>query len=76
MRFTGLRGEELANIYSADFFLSDATDTFGNVVLEAQASGLPVIVSDVGDLGISFNDGTASSPRRWMRASWPRPFGG
>jgi len=49
--FTGyLRGEELANAYaSADFFVfPSTTDTFGNVVLEAQASGLPVIVSDVG----------------------------
>lgn len=49
--FTGaLRGEELATAYaSADFFaFPSTTDTFGNVVLEAQASGLPVIVSDVG----------------------------
>ena len=49
--FTGyLRGEELASAYaSADFFVfPSTTDTFGNVVLEAQASGLPVIVSDVG----------------------------
>ncbi len=49
--FTGyLRGEELANAYAAaDFFVfPSTTDTFGNVVLEAQASGLPVIVSDVG----------------------------
>jgi glycosyltransferase involved in cell wall biosynthesis len=49
--FTGyLRGEELANAYaSADFFVfPSTTDTFGNVVLEAQASGLAVIVSDVG----------------------------
>ena len=49
--FTGyLRGEELADAYaSADFFVfPSTTDTFGNVVLEAQASGLPVIVSDVG----------------------------
>jgi glycosyltransferase involved in cell wall biosynthesis len=49
--FTGyLRGEELAHAYaSADFFVfPSTTDTFGNVVLEAQASGLPVIVSDVG----------------------------
>lgn len=49
--FTGyLRGDELADAYaSADFFVfPSTTDTFGNVVLEAQACGLPVIVSDVG----------------------------
>jgi len=34
---------------SADVFLfPSATDTFGNVVLEAQASGIPVVVSDRG----------------------------
>src|SRR5207302_649852 len=43
-------GEELATAYaSADVFLfPSTTDTFGNVVIEAQASGLPVIVSDLG----------------------------
>jgi glycosyltransferase involved in cell wall biosynthesis len=30
------------------FVLPSTTDTFGNVVLEAQASGIPVIVSDSG----------------------------
>ena len=45
-----LHGEELAISYaSADFFVfPSTTDTFGNVVIEAQASGLPVIVSDIG----------------------------
>ncbi|HTP67137.1 MAG TPA: glycosyltransferase [Geobacteraceae bacterium] len=45
-----LGGEELSRGYaSADLFVfPSATDTFGNVVLEAQASGLPVIVSDEG----------------------------
>jgi glycosyltransferase involved in cell wall biosynthesis len=45
-----LAGEELQQGYaSADVFVfPSATDTFGNVVLEAQASGLPVIVSDEG----------------------------
>ena len=45
-----LKGEALAKAYaSADVFVfPSTTDTFGNVVLEAQASGLPVIVSDVG----------------------------
>ena len=40
-----LEGEELARAYaSADIFLfPSATDTFGQVILEAQASGLPVI---------------------------------
>ena len=49
--FTGyLTGEDLAQAYaSCDVFVfPSTTDTFGNVVLEAQASGLPVIVSDVG----------------------------
>lgn len=45
-----LHGETLAKAYaSADFFVfPSTTDTFGNVVIEAQASGLPVIVSDAG----------------------------
>ncbi|MEY2544495.1 MAG: hypothetical protein QOE81_1956 [Verrucomicrobiota bacterium] len=49
--FTGyLTGEKLAAAYaSADIFVfPSTTDTFGNVIIEAQASGLPVIVSDSG----------------------------
>jgi len=49
--FTGyLQGEDLAAAYaSADLFVfPSTTDTFGNVVLEAQASGIPAIVSDAG----------------------------
>lgn len=47
--FTGfLEGEELARAYaSADIFLFPShTETFGNVTLEAMASGLPCIVAD------------------------------
>ncbi len=47
--FTGyLSGEPLAAAFaSADAFVfPSVSDTFGNVVIEAQASGLPVIVSD------------------------------
>ena len=49
--FTGyLAGNDLAVAYaSADVFVfPSTTDTFGNVILEAQACGLPVIVSDSG----------------------------
>lgn len=49
--FTGyLKGKELAAAYaSADIFVfPSTTDTFGNVIIEAQASGVPVIVSDSG----------------------------
>jgi glycosyltransferase involved in cell wall biosynthesis len=49
--FTGYQeGDALAALYAAcDLFVfPSATDTFGNVVLEAQASGVPVIVTDSG----------------------------
>jgi glycosyltransferase involved in cell wall biosynthesis len=49
--FTGYQqGEALPAIYaSCDLFVfPSTTDTFGNVVLEAQASGLPVVVTDKG----------------------------
>ena len=58
--FTGyLVGEDLATGYaSADFFVfPSTTDTFGNVVLEAHASALPVIVSDVGGPRDLIDDG-------------------
>ena len=49
--FLGFRhGEELAALYaSCDLFLfPSTTDTLGQVVMEAQASGLPVIITDQG----------------------------
>ena len=49
--FTGvLRGERLAEVYAnLDVFVFPSrTDTFGNVVLEALASGVPTVVTNVG----------------------------
>lgn len=48
--FGALTGNDLSRAYaSADFFIfPSTTDTFGNAVLEALASGLPAIVTNVG----------------------------
>ena len=49
--FTGvLRGERLAEVYAnMDVFVFPSrTDTFGNVVLEALASGVPAVVTNAG----------------------------
>ena len=49
--FTGYKqGDDLAALYaSADAFVFPSrSDTFGNVVLEAQASGVPAVVTDEG----------------------------
>ena len=47
--FTGfLTGDELARAYASSdvFFFPSDTETFGNVTLEAMASGLPCLVAD------------------------------
>jgi phosphatidylinositol alpha 1,6-mannosyltransferase len=55
------RGEELARDYAnMDVFtFPSRTDTFGNVVLEAFASGVPAVVTDAGGPRFIVNDGTS-----------------
>jgi glycosyltransferase involved in cell wall biosynthesis/predicted metal-dependent phosphoesterase TrpH len=56
-----LEGDELARVYaSADVFLfASRTDTFGQVVLEAQASGLPVVGVGEGGPATLIRDGVS-----------------
>jgi glycosyltransferase involved in cell wall biosynthesis len=61
MTFTGyLKGVELAEIYSATdlFIFPSPTETFGNVVLEALASGTPVIGANAGGVKSIISSGT------------------
>ena len=66
--FAGTRhGADLAAHYaSADLFLFPSlTDTFGNVVMEAMASGLPVVAYDLGAAAEhirSFRNGVVAPP--------------
>ncbi len=54
-----LRGEKLAEAYANmdAFVFPSRTDTFGNVVLEALASGVPAIVTDAGGPKFIVRDG-------------------
>lgn len=75
--FLGFRhGDELSTLYaSCDLFaFPSTTDTLGQVVMEAQASGLPVLVTDRGGPREIVDDGVtglvlpASDRARWTAA--------
>jgi glycosyltransferase involved in cell wall biosynthesis len=75
--FTGALGRDaIAEVFaSADAFVFPSrTDTAGNVVLEAQASGLPVLVSSAGGPRENMRDGRTGvvcrddAPATWVDA--------
>ena len=73
--FLGFRhGEELAALYASSnlFAFPSTTDTLGQVVMEAQASGLAVLATDQGGPGEVIEDGVTGvvssidEPGRWV----------
>ncbi|MCA9289130.1 MAG: glycosyltransferase [Phycisphaerales bacterium] len=75
--FLGFRhGQELSELYaSADMFLFPSiTDTLGQVVMEAQAAGLPVLVTEMGGPKEVMEDGRTGhvlghkNPEQWVDA--------
>lgn len=74
-RFLGFRhGEELSRLYACGdlFVFPSTTDTLGQVVMEAQASGMPVLVSDQGGPREVVRDGETGyvlrtdAPQAWV----------
>lgn len=77
VRFLGFKyGEELRSVYASChiFVFPSITDTLGQVVMESQAAGMPVIVSDTGGPKEVVRDGDtglvlrASNERAWSAA--------
>ena len=75
-RFLGFRyGSELSTLYAScdAFVFPSTTDTLGQVVMESQASGMPVLVSDQGGPKEVVRDGdtgfvlSASDAGAWVR---------
>lgn len=75
-----LRGEDLARAYASmdAFVMPSSTDTFGNVVLEAMASGVPALVTREGGPKFLVNPGengqhasSAEEFARWI-VEWSR----
>jgi glycosyltransferase involved in cell wall biosynthesis len=63
-RFVGYQqGDDLADYYAASdiFAFTSLTETFGNVVLEAMASGLPVVALRAGGVGETVEPGATGA---------------
>ena len=61
MRFTGVRDDVDEILRTSDALVLPSalgTETFPNVVLEAMASGVPVLTTDVGSVAELISDGT------------------
>ena len=76
--FLGAREDVPRILKAADgFVLSSAWEGMPNTVMEAMASGLPVVATDVGDVRELVEDGVSGwvvppgDPRPWRGGCWP-----